>query len=737
MAIINLPNCQIALDIGQKRKLFSSRQFSMLQKEKQWYDREERLIARGVLVIAAIRFWRKLPILALPSGYRVKKFLVAFLLLPLWCFLIAPVLAEKPPEKPVVKAPVMVDGQELFRVSNSGEFLAAERAKNINYLLQEKLRSPAPLEVKIYQNEEIITLRINDRHLVTVTPADTIPGMALTEQAQIWQEILEQAIAKAEYQRTPAYLSLATKQTVGVIIAGVAIQCLLFWIGRRYRHQQLQRSETKSGSRQLLALLLLRIGIGIAVIYYIASLFPWSRRWLYQTFQLLNATFAAEIFTFGEESLSLNKFILIIILIIGLWCLVDLFTKLLKSSILPLAGVDKTIEGSIAYFTRYGLLFFGSLIILVVGGVDFRSLAILVSVLGVGVGFGLQNIAKDFISGFIMMFDRPIKVGELVQVGDFQGLVQRIGPRATEVSTIERVIVMIPNSRFIEGEVQNWNRSGLTRVKVYVGIAYGADINLVHRVLLAAAQVPHPDILRHPPPKVKFRSFGDNSLNFRVVVFIRDPLKEPKVRSHVYDQVEVYLRKYNIEIPFPQRTLHVNLPQFEELMLALQQSNQLSKTAFNSTDSVRTSFKSKPHQDPIPELPVIQPEYDWQAIASAMRGEDGVEIKDRRSGLKTFSKCFVGSDAVNWLMVHEKATRVEAVLMGELMVAEGLIHHVLDEHGFKDAPFFYRFYADEQTPKAPKESAFKPQEIDRDLGMEKPDNQDSNDGDSSGGLIDD
>lgn len=687
--------------------------------------------------MAAVRFWRKLPTLAFPSSYSVKKILVALLLLPLWLFFIAPVLAENPPEKPAVKAPVMIDGQVLFRVSNSGEFLAAERAKNINDLLEKKLRSRQPLEVKIYQNEEPITLRINNRHLVTVTPADTIPGMALTEQAEIWQETLEMAIAKAEYERTTAYLSIATKKALGSILGAIAIQFVLFWMSRRYRRRQLQLSETKRGSWQLLALLLLRISAGIAASCYIASLYPWSRRWLYQTFQLLNDTFSAEMFTFGEGSVSLNRLLLIVILTIGLWILVDLFIKLLRSSILPLAGIDKTLEGSISHFTRYLLFSFGSLIILVVSGVDFRALAILVSVLGVGIGFGLQNIAKDFISGFIMMFDRPIKVGELVQVGEFQGLVQRIRPRVTEVSTIERVIVMIPNSRFIEGEVQNWNRSGLTRVKIYMGVAYGSDMDLVHNVLLAAAQVPHPDILRHPPPKVKFRSFGDNSLNFRVVVFIRDPLKEPKVRTHVYNQVEAYLRKYNIEIPFPQRTLQVNIPQIEDIMLTWQQINALSKTDLDRSDILEASIKSKAQNAPIPEPPIVKPEYDWEAIASAMRGENGVEIKDRRSGLKAFSKCFVGSEAVNWLMVHEKATRIEAVLIGELMVVEGLIHHVLDEHGFEDGPFFYRFYVDEDRPQKPKTLNVKPQEIDRDMGMEKPEDRDSNNGDGSGGVFDD
>lgn len=463
-------------------------------------------------------------------------------------------------------------------------------------------------------------------------------------------------------------------------------------------------------------LLLLRIGVGIAVASYIANLFPWTRRWLYKAYQILITTFSAEIFTLGEEAVSLNRLLLMAVLTLGLWIGVGWLTKLLKSQILPLAGGDQTVQESIAYFLRYGLIFFGSLLILTVGGFDFRSLAIIISVLGVGIGLGLQNIAKDFISGLIMSFERTIKVGELVQVGEFQGLVQRIGPRVTEISTFEEVIVMIPNSRFIEGEVQNWHRRGLTRVKVYVEVAYGADMELVHKVLLAAAQAAqahHPDILRHPPPNVKFWGFGDRALNFRVVVFIRDFLEEVNVRALVYNQVEAYLRQYHIEIP--RLSLQINIP------------HQPEQPDLYYPDMARDDKYD------IPSPPLVQPEYNWQAIVSQMRGPSGVEIKDRRSNLKSFDKCFVGSEAVDWLMEHEKATREEAILIGELMVSERLIHHVLDEHGFKDGPFFYRFYADEDTTSKPDKSNFKP----GDRGIDNDDDRDSKDGEYSGGVIDD
>jgi len=132
----------------------------------------------------------------------------------------------------------------------------------------------------------------------------------------------------------------------------------------------------------------------------------------------------------------------------------------------------------------------------------------------------------------------------------------------------------------------------------------------------------------------------------------------------------------------------------------------------------------------------VQAEYDWQAIVSQMRGPSGVEIKDRRSNLKSFDKCFVGSEAVDWLMEHEKATREEAILIGELMVSERLIHHVLDEQGFKDGPLFYRFYADEDTTSEPGKSNFQATS-ERDRGLDNDEGRDSKDGEYSGGVIDD
>jgi small-conductance mechanosensitive channel len=621
----------------------------------------------------------------------IKNLLIAFCAVLLY-FSIPSIVKAQTPETQELnpKVPVVLDGRELYKVGDTKNFTAQERAEEISTLLQKKLDQNLlkgqPVNVAIQQQEGQIVLKVNNRYLVSITEADLLPGMMPREQAEIWQEKVRLALEVSLKERSISYRMWAFKMIAVAFFVTAMIQGFLFWLDRQYRRRQ--RTKKHQGSLQLLGLLLLKIIVWLGFIYYSLSLFPILRRGLYQVTHLIENTFTTRMFKLGEVPISLNRILIIVISTIILWLLSSLLTQFLKQRILPLAGVDQSLQDAIAFFTQYSLLSLGFLLIINAGGVDFQSIAILLSVIGVGIGFGLQNIAKDFISGLILIVARPIKVGELVQVGDFQGLVQRIGARTTEISHIDRYIITLPNSQFIEGEVLNWNRSGLTRVKTYVGVSYDSDIDLVYKVLQAASQVEHPDILRHPPPKVKFRGFGESELRFRVVAFIQDPLKEPKVRNHLYNQIGKYLKKYGIEIPYPQRDLHLKTPEMSSVVQTGLQAN------YSDDHSQNILLKTS---TPSTEELTIREEYDWDAIVTAMRGENGVSIQDRRFQLKVFPQVFIGSDAVDWLMKHEKSTREEAIIMGQLMIQQGIIHHVLDEHDFEDEPLFYRFYADEES----------------------------------------
>ncbi|MGB3511856.1 MAG: mechanosensitive ion channel domain-containing protein [Microcoleaceae cyanobacterium] len=599
-------------------------------------------------------------------------------------FLLSPVLAENATS---LKVPVVLDGRELLEIGPYGNTTAQERAtfmkSTLKSTLADSINRGKPPEVKVVRQNQDIILEVDDRPLVQVTEKDVVTAMSREIQAQMWQEKLQQKLNQSWQERTPTYTRWAFKMlTIGLIIT-LLLQGLLFLIFRYIQRQKLQYPQRPWHSQQMLGLVLLQVGVWGTSIGYGIQLFPITRTWSYQIFKLLDSTFNARMFLLGEEAISLSRLLAIALTIGLLWVGVSWFVKILKSRLLPLTEVERGHQDTIAFFVQYGLLFLGVILVLNAGGVNFQSLAILLGAVGVGIGFGLQNIAKDFICGLILIVSRPIKVGELVQVEDFQGLVQRIGARTTEISHIDRYIITVPNSRFIEGEVLNWNRSGITRVKAYVKVPYGSDIDFVYKVLIAATQIEHPDILRHPPPKVKFREYAEDGLQFRVVAFIDDPLKQPKVRTHLYNQIEKYLRKYGIEVPRPQQDLHLK-----------GLDPEISAWVKWQTP---TEYRPQPQELPSVEVPPIREEYDWEAIATAMRGPNGVSIKDRRFQFKVFGNVFLGSDAVEWLMIHERATREEAILMGELMLEKGIIHHVLDEHDFKDEPLFYCFCNDDEA----------------------------------------
>lgn len=613
---------------------------------------------------------------------RLQKYKLRFALVVsislLLVFLLFPVQAK---DTTSVKVPVVLDGRELLEVGALGKLTAQERAKFTTSILKSALADSiergTPPDVKVVRSNQNVLLKVDSRPLVEIAE-DTFNSMYSEMQVQMWQKQLQQGLEKSWRERTPAYTRWAVKMLTIAFLITLLLQGGLVLLFRYVLRQKIKNPHRRGGSLRLLGLVLLQIAIWAIFINYGVQLFPITRGWFYEIFQLLDNTFNARMFQLGEETISLNRILTIALTIAALWIGVGWLVSILKSRLLPLTGAETSHQDTIAFFLQYGLLSVGALLILNAGGVDFQSLALLLGALGVGIGFGLQNIVKDFICGLILIVARPIKVGELVQVGNFQGLVQRIGARTTDISNVERYIITIPNSRFIEGEVLNWNRSGITRVKAYVKIPYGTDIDFVYKVLLAAAQVEHPDILRHPPPKVKFREYVENGLQFRMVAFIRDPLKQAEVRTHLYKQIEKYLRKYGVEVARRRQDIH--LKDLDPEIYGGERSQTSAEDRLLSQEMLSI------------EPPSIKEEYDWEAISTAMGGENGVSIKDRRFHFKIFKNVFLGSEAVEWLMINERATREEAILMGELMLQQGIIHHVLDEHNFKDEPLFYRFY---------------------------------------------
>ncbi|MFX3675785.1 MAG: mechanosensitive ion channel family protein [bacterium] len=219
--------------------------------------------------------------------------------------------------------------------------------------------------------------------------------------------------------------------------------------------------------------------------------------------------------------------------------------------------IDQGIKNSLARFGRYITIVIGAIITLETIGVSLSSLAALGAVLMVGIGFGLQNIAQNFISGLIILLERPIKEGDIVQVGGVSGRVIDIQARSTLIQTRNDVSILVPNSQFISEQVINESFSGhQIRYSVSVGVAYGSDTKLVKETLLAVAAA-NPKVLKNPGPDVLFTNFGDSSLDFELRVWLEDLWSYIIVLSELRFAIDEQFREKQITIPFPQRDLHV------------------------------------------------------------------------------------------------------------------------------------------------------------------------------------
>ena len=217
-------------------------------------------------------------------------------------------------------------------------------------------------------------------------------------------------------------------------------------------------------------------------------------------------------------------------------------------------------RNSIRTGASYTAIILALLVAFAAAGVNFGNIAIVAGALSVGIGFGLQSIVNNFVSGLILLAERPIKVGDWVSVTAGEGTVTKINVRATEIETFDRCSIIVPNSSLISDAVQNWTHGDLMgRAKVLVGVSYDADPQQVHDILVKCAQ-DHPRAMAYPLPSVLFKDFGASSLDFEVRVFINDVNWVAFVASELRFSIHKALKEAGIEIPFPQRD--VQRPRF-------------------------------------------------------------------------------------------------------------------------------------------------------------------------------
>ena len=212
---------------------------------------------------------------------------------------------------------------------------------------------------------------------------------------------------------------------------------------------------------------------------------------------------------------------------------------------------------SIGRLFRYAIILVGFMFALSALGFALSNLVIITGALGVGIGFGLQNIANNFISGLILLFERPIKVGDIVQIGDEMGEIKKLGLRATVVRSFHRSEIIVPNNEMISNQVINWTLTDrMIRLAIPVGVAYGSDLPLVRQILLEIADG-HPRISGNPKPEAMFIRFGDSSLNFELHAWLVEVRLIFEVRSELNMEIDRRFREEKVTIPFPQRDLHL------------------------------------------------------------------------------------------------------------------------------------------------------------------------------------
>jgi small-conductance mechanosensitive channel/CRP-like cAMP-binding protein len=283
----------------------------------------------------------------------------------------------------------------------------------------------------------------------------------------------------------------------------------------------------------------------------------WLLSQLQAIISALGTLFASPMFEIGNNRYSLSQLGSLVLIIIAVFWVSHGLSNWLKRGVLVRMGLDRGTREVIAAFIRYLFTLIGFLVVLQTAGVNLSSLTLIAGVVGIGLGFGLQNLASNFISGLTLLVEQPIRVGDFIEVNDLLGTVENISIRSTTVRTLDGVFVIVPNVKFVESNVINWSyRDPRCRLHIPVGVAYGSDTLLVSEALLEAARK-NQRVLSDPPPRVWFRSFGDSALVFELLVWINQPTESEPIKSSLNFQIERELRTRHIHVPFPQRDLHI------------------------------------------------------------------------------------------------------------------------------------------------------------------------------------
>lgn len=272
----------------------------------------------------------------------------------------------------------------------------------------------------------------------------------------------------------------------------------------------------------------------------------------------LSGIFNYSLLHLGDTELTIGLILTLVISLVALFVISEWIRRFIVNKVLSRYQFETGTRQTIGIIIKYVLILSGVFSILQTNGIDLSAFGILAGAIGVGIGFGLQNITNNFISGLIILFEQPIKIGDRIEVGDVSGDVIKISARSTMIVTNDNISIIVPNSQFIDSQVINWSHNDRNiRFNFPVGVSYKEDPEKVRKILMEVAKG-NPGVLNNPQPDVLFDNYGDSSVNFTLRVWTSEFIDKPKVlKSQLYYEIFKRFGEQGVEIPFPQRDIHL------------------------------------------------------------------------------------------------------------------------------------------------------------------------------------